>query len=84
VEVLDGEEIRENARKIEETLSAFFPQELLIDLRRINARDISEVEYFNQLVEFYNTHRLGQRVSAEDEQDKKYQPIEFICGEILI
>lgn len=80
---LDGDEIEENANKIDRVLNASFPRQLIGDLQKLNAMDISNREYFNNLVGFYNRHELG-RFIQEQEEDRKKQPIEFICGEALV
>ena len=84
VRALNGEEIKENADKIERVLTAFFPRQLVGDLRRLNARDLPEREYFNQLVEFYNRHELGKLMDREEEREDIPQPIQFVCGEVLV
>lgn len=82
VDALDGEEIEENANKIDRVLTAQFPRQYIGDLQRINAMDLSAREYFNSLVDFYNQYNLGSMMIAED-QEEKGDPIEFICGEVL-
>ena len=84
VRALDGEELQTNAAKIDQVLTEYFPQQLLAELRRLNARDFSEREYFNQLVEFYNRHNLGTLMQREEQETEPAKaPIEFVCGEIL-
>lgn len=83
VDELNGDEIKENANKIDSVLNANFPRQLIGDLQKINAMDISNREYFNHLVGFYNHHEL-RRFVQEHEEDRKNQPIEFICGEALL
>jgi superfamily II DNA or RNA helicase len=85
VRALDGEELQSNAAKIDRVLTEYFPQQLLAELRRLNARDLSEREYFNQLVEFYNRHNLGTLMQREEQETEPTKaPIEFVCGEILV
>ena len=84
VEALDGEEIKENAEKIDRMLTAFFPRQLIGELRRLNARNLPEREYFNQLVEFYNRHELGKLMGRDEKREEVHHPIQFVCGEILL
>jgi hypothetical protein len=84
VAALNGGELRTNADKIDRVLTATFPRQFLAELRRINARDLSEREYFNRLVGFYNRHNLGALAEAETTARPSDAPVEFVCGEILV
>jgi superfamily II DNA or RNA helicase len=84
VAALDGEEIEANAAKIDQVLDEFFPRQFVGDLKRLNARELSEREYFNQLVDLYNRNQLGSLTKREEPEEEMPQPIEFVCGEILL
>lgn len=84
VGALDGEEIAENAAKIDRALTAFFPRHLISELRQINARELAEREYFNQLSDFYNRHDLAGLAEREERPGERVQPVEFVCGEVLV
>ena len=81
---LDGEEGQANAAKIDEALNEFFPRQFVAELKRLNARELAEREYFNQLVDFYNRNKLGSLTEREEPEEKRPKPIEFVCGEILV
>jgi len=72
----------ENAAKIDKILNVFFPNHLISLLKRLNKQEQDDDRYFEELVNLYNNEGLGD--IAEPGKESKKQPVDFICGEILI
>ena len=73
----------ENASKIDAVLNAYFPNTLIPILRRLNKQEENDDRYFEELVDLYNQEKLGH-LSQPKEKEKEQQPVEFICGEIIV
>jgi len=76
-------EMLSNINKINSVLDAYFPYHLIGEIKRLNKLEKNNKEYFKELSRIYNREKLGEK-KTDTEIIEKEDPIEFICGEILL
>lgn len=79
----NDEEFIESVAKIDAILNEFFPRQYLPELKWLNRKKTSDEDFFNQLVEMYNQHNLGESKSRGEDMLAENEPIQFVCGEII-
>lgn len=80
---IDDEEIIQNIQKLDAVLNEFFPVHLIPILRRLNKSDLEDRSYFNELFNMYNREKLSATVIRKEKEEPEFQPVDFICGEVL-
>lgn len=83
IENIEDEDQIKNIQKLDEILNEFFPNNYIPVLKRLNRSKLEDRAYFNELFNFYNRENFGELVISKEKHEPAFQPIEFICGEIL-